>query len=96
MHVAREGRQPRNKASNRRDGRVKCERSPLVRAMVPKKLVSIRLRSTARSVSRAAPRELMPALFTRISTRPNTCRASRALSGREEGEERSRASVLGE
>ena len=52
--------------------------------------------STASSVSRAAPRELIPALFTSMSTLPNACMASLALSGREDGDERSRTRVLGE
>ena len=69
---------------------------PLVRAIVPKKLVSISILSTAISVSSTAPRELIPALFTRISTRPNAFMASCALSVREEEEERSSVSVLGE
>lgn len=70
--------------------------SPLVREIVPKKLVSMIFLSTDKSVSRADPRELIPALFTRMSTRPNACRASCALSRREEGKERSRVRVFGE
>ena len=70
--------------------------SPFVRAMVPKKFVSINFLSTDKSVSSTAPRELIPALFTRMSTLPNTSIASCALPAREEGRERSRARILGE
>ena len=69
---------------------------PFVRAIVPKKLTSMTLRSTSMEESRTDPRELTPALFTTMSIRPYKAIASRHLSAMEEGSERSIWSTFGE
>ena len=70
--------------------------APFVRAIVPKKLTSMTLRSTSMDESSTEPRELTPALFIRISIRPYKAIASRHLSAIEEGSERSSWSTFGE
>lgn len=70
--------------------------SPLVSATVPKKLTSITLRSTAISVSMTLPRELTPALFTRMSMWPNASNASCAFPAMDAASLRSRESIFGE
>ena len=67
-----------------------------MRAIVPKKLTSMILLSTGSSVSMTVPLELSPALLTRMSTRPNSCRAAFIFPARDEGWERSRERILGE
>lgn len=74
---------------------VTADTLPLVSATVPKKLTSMTFRSTARSVSIATPLELIPALLTRMSTWPNTARASCAAEAMEAGEERSSWTTAG-
>ena len=70
---------------------------PFVRATVPKKLTSMTFLSTDKSVSKTAPRELIPALLTRMSNRPpNAWTASSTLPGNWALCDRSRGRTLGE